>query len=228
MGWLLGLGGVALTVLLVVVGGVIWGVGSAAGWGKSRKRELGPAKSKKPYAYLDTSKDLNKDSVLKIVEGYVDDETLGSRARGVVSTFDTAELRRKGIFSILGQEFDQGSITWDKFSAPVDVAIEGITRNAAQIANRMQAFDAAEYRRMDRIERAGGYGEQRTELERLAVMRASMGEMDEFQHANERLLVELEKLQAELTKLTGAGFENDTDQIAEEIRKLTDETHYYA
>ena len=77
------------------------------------------------------------------------------------------------------QEFSKESLTWDKFSGPVDGGFDAIVRNAAQIANRMQAFDSAEYLRMDRIEKAGGYDSQSNEVSRLEVMRATLKEMDE-------------------------------------------------
>lgn len=217
-----GIAGVVIAVLLVA--GVVWGIGKSAGWGKSKGRELKEAQ-KRPYAYLDEQK-ATQESVKKVVSSYANDGALGPYAQDILETFKQAELRRKGIFSILEHEFEKGSLTWDKFAAPVEVALDGITSNAAQIANRMQAFDSSEYLRIKRISDAGGYAEDARELQRLSVMNATLDEMQSLQGDNDRLLLELERLQAELTKLTGSS--TTTDQIAEEIQNLTNDTKYYS
>lgn len=217
------LGVLALGVVAFVGGGMIWGIGRSAGWGKGKK-DLPEAK-KQPYAYLDEEK-ASQASIEKIARGYVDDGALQEQARAVLATFEQAELRRKGIFSIMEQEFEKGSLTWDKFAAPVGVALEGIQRNATQIVNRMQAFDSAEYLRMSRIDQAGGYDDESNEVARLKVMRETLAEMDAIQKKNDRLLAELERLQAELTKLTGSS--DDTDNIVEEIQRLSEDTKYYS
>lgn len=226
---LLGLGVAGLVILGIVTGGVVWGVGHAAGWGNSKqKKALKAAEQPRPYAYLDTTEGATVASVTKVARGYASNEALGSRAEAVIRTFERSELLRKDILSILERQFQKGSLTWDKFAAPLDVALEGILNNGAQITNRMQAFDAAEYLRLDRIDRAGGLENKETEVQRLEVMRASLDEMDGIQGSSDRLVLELEKLQAELNKLSGEDAGTSTDQIAEEIHDLVEETHYYA
>lgn len=228
MGVLMGIALTTVAILAVVVvvfvgGGIIWGIGHSAGWGKGKKSL--PENKRQPYAYLDEDKS-SREAIERIARGYLDDDALQMRARAVLSTFEKAELRRKGIFSIMEQEFERDSLTWDKFAAPVDVALEGIQRNATQIVNHMQAFDSQEYQRMDRIEQAGGYKENSNEVARLKLMRETLGEMDALQKKNDRLLVELERLQAELMKLTGST--DDTDNIIEEIQRLSEDAKYYS
>lgn len=220
-----GAAGAVVTGLLV--GGIVWGVGSSSGWWGKKKNKALNAPEKKSYAYLEEDK-ATQESVSQIVRGYVDDGALGMQAQAVLSTFENANLRKKGIYSLLEQEFEQGTMSWDKFSVPVDTALEGIVKNAAQIANRMQAFDSAEYLRMYRIDEAGGYDDESMEVQRLAVMKRTLKEMKDIQNDNDRLIVELEKLQAELTKLATAGYDTQTDQIVAEINQLTEDTKYYS
>ena len=224
---------VAIGVFVVVVvgalvGGFVWGVGRAAGWGSGGKKGLAAAKKPQPYAYLDANKNVSREQVLRVARGYEDDDALGVYAQNVIETFNRQDLLRKDILSLLGREFEEGSLTWDKFSLPVESACDGILSNSTQIANRMQAFDSAEYLRLDRIDRAGGLENKQTETHRLEVMRSVLEEMGGIQQANDRLLLELEKLQAELNKLSGEDVESETDVIAAEIRELVEETHYYA
>ena len=77
---------------------------------------------------------------------------------------------------------------------------------------------------MDRIDQAGGYDDESNEVARLKVMRDALGEMRAIQNKNNQLLLELERLESELSNLTG----NDTDQIVEEIQQLADDAKYYS
>ncbi len=225
--------GLALNILLVVGvvvvvalgGGLVWGIGHAAGWGKSGNKTLKSAQKKAlPNSFIDLEGDISQAEVQRIAQRYVGDSALDATARGVLDTFTKADLTKQSILSLMNQEFEKGSLTWDKFNVPVELAFEGITRNAAQIVNRMQAFDSAEYSRMDRIDQAGGYDDESNEVARLKVMRNALGEMRAIQNKNNQLLLELERLESELSNLTG----NDTDQIVEEIQQLADDAKYYS
>lgn len=180
----------------------------------------------KNYAYLE--EDVSREKIATVVEPYKEDAVLAPYAQGVLDSFVNAELRRKGIFSIMEQEFDRSSLTWEKFSAPVETALDSIRHNNLQIANYMQAFDSKEYQRMGRLRDAGAYKEDSTEIKRLATMAETLDKMDEIQKGNEQLLMELERLQAELTRMSGAGYDAETEEIAAEISKLAEETKYYA
>lgn len=177
------------------------------------------------YAFLEEG--ATAEAVARTANGYVDDAVLGPHAQQVITTFEMAERRRKGIISILEEEFGTNSLTWDKFSTPVEVAMDGILHNAIQIVNRIQAFDSKDYQRMGRIQAAGGYNDDSTETKRLEVMRSTLDEMGDIQSANDRLLSELERLQVELGRMSGAGYDTETDEIAAEIAKLAEETKYY-
>ncbi len=178
------------------------------------------------YAFLEEG--ATQEAVTSIAQTYVDDEALGPYAQGVLDSFRNCDMRSKAIHAVLDDEFEKSSLTWEKYHAPVEVAVDRVVQNAAQIVNRMQAFDSKEFLRMGRLEKAGAYSAESPETGRLAVMRATLEEMDEYQKTNDQLLVELEKLQAELMKLSGAGYDSETDEIITEIRKLADDAKYYS
>lgn len=218
---------VVLVVLGLVGGGIVWGVGHAAGWGKKKDGQKAiSATTRKALsaAFLDVDTAKQKD-VEKVVAPYLEDAALGNAAHGVMDTFVRAQTCKKGILALLEQEFDKNSLTWEKYQAPVEVAFDGVVRNAAQIANHMQGFDSAEYQRMNRIDQAGGYDDESNEVARLKVMRETLREIDKHQRNNDSLLTELENLRKELMNLTGSA--TDTSQIIEEIQQLADDTKYY-
>lgn len=213
---------IPLGIIVLPVAGIVLLIRWA--WKRTHANGALPAGTK-GTVYLEEG--ASKEAVVKVVSAYVEDNVLGPYAQGVLTTFEMAERRRDGIFSILRDEFSDRSLTWDKFSAPVEVAMEKIVSNASGLANHMQTFDSKEFQRMGRIERAGGYSDDRPEVERLKTMRSTLKQMDHVQEANDRILSELEHLQAELTTMAGAGYSTDTDEIIEEIRKLADDTQYY-
>jgi hypothetical protein len=220
--------GLVLSIAALPVALPIAGVVLLVRWliRRSRGDNALPAGSAKAYAYLDDTK-ATPESVAKVVLPFEEDTVLGPYAKGVLGALNKAELRRKGIYAVLEEEFEKATITWDKFSVPVDKALDRIVHKAAQLANLIQAFDSKEYQRLGRLEQAGVL-KNGTDTEQLRVMNSNLNEMDKLQDDNDKLLLELDKLQAELTRLATAGYDSRTDAIIDEIRTLTDDTHYYA
>lgn len=245
-------GGVALAigatiVGLTLLGVIIWGGMSIAKRisGKSdRQKNLptgGSARAGIPaaqmpvsqapstmrdYEYLDIDDGVTADTVMDAMRPYDGAPYVGEYARSVISTLGKAEFTQKGLIAAMDREFTRDTITWDKFAAPVDVAMEGILRNCIQIANRVQAFDTAEYARLSRLVKAGAASPESSNYQRWELFGNTLKEMDGLRQGNEQLLFELEKLQDELTKLDDGG-SSDTSDIAEEIRKLSEEAKYY-
>lgn len=225
----------ALVATLVVggliVGGVVWGIGQAAGWGK-KKHELQeppqPRELPRTYEYLDADADITPDTVLDVVHGYASDSVLGGYAQGVEITMSKAKYRRQALFAVLDREFERDTITFDKFSAPIEVALDGIWDNSVQLANRMQAFDAPEYQRLQRLVAGGACEQGTTKWEQWELLQHQVEEMNALQEANDRLLLELDKLQAELDRMESANPDETTEQIAEEIRALVEDAKYYS
>jgi len=230
MGVFLGVAGTVAGVIgiltIIVLGGVIWGVAHSSGWGG--KKELKEASAPKPYAYLDASDVRDASEVLKVSSAYEDDKVLGEYAKTISRDFSTFEARRNAIMQILDAEFEPHSMTWDRFATPLETAQATITANAAQVANHMQAFDSEAYAHLERMDSGKMLDDKPTELKRLEIGRAQLAEMNDLLEANKRLLVEIERLQAELSQLSGAGLTEETESIASEISRLAEEARYYS
>lgn len=180
------------------------------------------------YEYLDVENGATAEQIRDAMVPFEGAPYVGEYARGVISTLKKAEFRRKGLFSAIDREFDEHSMTWDKFAVPVDVAMDGILHNCAQLGNRVQGFDISEYERLSRLVKAGACAEGSSKWQRWQMFGNTLGEMDELQKANDQLLFELDRLQDELSKLGSKSGGSSTDEIAEEIRKLSEEAKYYS
>ena len=227
------MGTIGITVLgliglvgVLLFGGLIWGIGSSAGWGK--KKELPqPGRQHRPYAYLDAGETPDAKTVKRILDAYEDDDVVGTYARASLDDLSEVTRRRSAIMQIVDAEFEPHSMTWERYCAPLETAFEAVVANAAQMANLLQAFDSTGYARLERMERGGVLEGKRNELEQLDLARQSLERMDGLKDANRRVLVELERLQQELAQLSGSDLAGKTDEIADEIERLAKEAKYY-
>ena len=227
-------GGVGLTVLALLVGGTIWGIKRSAGWGK--KGELPPSSGKakpqleaaKEYRYLEEDGTADVTDIMRVLQTFTDDPAVGSYAASAVTALEKSEVKRKGVFAAIEREFDAGTMTWQKFAAPVDAALDTITRNCAALANHIQRFESAEYLRLKRIHDAGGIESQSSNAHQWALMRDVLNDMDALQESNDRILLELDALSAELIKLAGSEITGTNDEILQELQQLTEDAKLYS
>lgn len=185
------------------------------------------------YTRLDVDAGATAETISAVMRGYVNDAVLARRARAVIDTLESAEHRRGSLFAELDGTFQRGTISWDKFAGPAYAALDSVLRNSALLANRIQAFDSAGYLRLREdmaAEAAGGDDERHhseTRQRRWELYREMLESLDTLQDTNEGLLLELDKLAAELSTINGPGQGENSDQIIEEIRRLVDEAKYY-
>lgn len=233
----LGVAGIVAGVLvLALVGGIVWGIGSSSGWwGKNKglppaarnmRRQMGEAR--RPVAYLDAEGDVSPEEILSRVSSLMFDPVLGRYVTAASDALKKSGFQRDAIYAIMEREFGEGSLTWDKFSVPVDLALDGIRSNAARMANRMQGIDSKEYQRLARLEEAGAVKEGTPQEASLAATREAFAELDRLAEANERMLSELDRLQAELSRMSGTHEVGTTDEIVEELRILSEDAKEYA
>ena len=190
-------------------------------------------KRKQPaYEHQDVDAGATTDSIRKVLKRYMHTETVGVYARNGMSILEDDERKAAFFHSTLDRKFEHGSLSWEKFAVAANTTHKAVLGNCAALANRIQTFDYLEYRHLTRTERNAAHkrGEplDATQQEKLALMRSSLADMDALVHANEQLLLELDKLAAELSKLSDVDVNDESDRIVGEIRTLIDETKYYS
>ncbi|MBP3892475.1 MAG: hypothetical protein J6D34_00360 [Atopobiaceae bacterium] len=190
-----------------------------------------PASESFEYVHFDADAGVSAKEIIKVLNHYTDDAVLGDRAAAAIQTLRSAERRRKSISAELDDAFQHGSISWQRFASPAQAALDSILRNSALLANRIQAFDTESYVRTFRsVQRDGGMGEHmgsQKRVERLALYQEMLDGLDAIQETNEGLLLELDKLAAELSSISASGQSDKGDSILEEIRRLVEEAKYY-
>jgi hypothetical protein len=183
------------------------------------------------YERLDADSGATAQDCVRVTKSYASDPVLGPRVEALVSTLESADLRRQTLLAEIDAAFAPRTMSWDKFSAPVHDALDAILRNSCLLSNRIQAFDTAGYRRVFRSVQSDGGVQDASQgskaSERLRLYQEALTSMDAVQQTNDDLLLELDKLAAELDEITGSGHESHGDAILREIERLVREAAYY-
>ena len=189
-------------------------------------------KKQRPYVHQDVDAGATADSINDVLRRYQQNEMVGKYARKAMSNLADMERKAAYLHSVLDAKFQRGSLSWEKFAVAADSSEKAILRNCSALANRIQTFDSAEYKRLERASRLAERGRgpvlDATDAEKHALLRTSVSDMEAIEHSNAQLLLELDKLSAELGKLADADTSEKSERIVEEIRTLIDETKYYA
>lgn len=187
--------------------------------------------ARRPYRHFDVDEAISAESITSVMRGYEQDRVVGRYASDVINVLNSASLQRSSLFMQIDDEFEEGTISWDRFVSTATKAIDAIERNCALLANRVQTFDVDDYERMEHFYVTGGEmhnGKQDpARIERWSLLRDTMCEMDDLRSANEGLLLELNKLSSELAKLSRSEVADEGAAIAEEVSRLVEETKYY-
>lgn len=183
------------------------------------------------YEHQDVDAGADEASVRAVFKRYLQTSGVARFARTGITALDSADRKVANFRAILDSKFQPGSITWDKFSVAASATQEGVLRNCAELANAIQAFDHADYRRLEQMRRRSlfipGATLDATQEEQWRLLQVKLSQMQAIENANERLLLELDKLSAELDKLDDAASNSESERLVEEIRQLTEETKYY-
>lgn len=174
------------------------------------------------YRYLDTEATTER-QVVSVVRPLRHDLVLGRHAEFVMSSAGKIEFYETGLEQVLEREFGRGSITWDHFHATIREALHEERVLIVQMANRMQVFDSAEYRRLSSYSPATGTAE----AERLSVMRGTLNDLAAMSDTATRILTGVERLHAELSKVSSSRVEGDCDMVLDELRKLSCDAKLY-
>lgn len=183
------------------------------------------------YVRLDIDSGTTSNDIVAVMRDYASEEVLGERATAVIDTLGSVDHRRRSLFAELDGTFQPNTISWDKFAGPAYAALDAILRNSAQLGNRIQAFDSAGYLRLRKAiaEEESGVESRRSETRarRWQLFCEMLESLDALQETNEGLLLELDKLSAELSTISSSDETDRSDQIIREISRLVDEAKYY-
>ena len=171
---------------------------------------------------LEPSRVMDDNEVIPVLEEYAETPYVGGIASDALEQVRSAARKKERLYKIIGVQFAEGSLSWDRFTTLVNSADHTVLRNSALVANSVQAFDRETY-----AKEKGRRNKTQGQEEQLALYDQSLAHMREIITANDRVLLEMGKLELELSKLEADDTLEDNDQTVEELRTLIEETKYY-
>lgn len=194
---------------------IIAGIGLAGVFGASTYLLLREPEIK----LLEPSNVTADEEVVPVLEEYAQTPYVGSIALEALEQVHSANRKRKRLRKVITVQFSEGSLSWDKFCGLVDMAERTVLRNSALVANGVQSFDREGYKR---ALRSGSEHSEQTEL-----YERSIAGMKDVIDANERVLLEMAKLEMELSSLEADDTREAASETIEELQGLIEETRYY-
>lgn len=171
------------------------------------------------------------EQALKVMNRYAKADVVGPIASEAKNELEAASRKQEDLHAIIESKFVKGTITYDKFASVVDAAIATITKNSLVLANRIQTFDARDYRHIEQALSSGSYRNDgipdEIQEDKGRIYAKALADMNSIVEANERLLLELDRFAAEISSLDSADNVAANSEILEEVRKLIEETKFY-
>lgn len=182
------------------------------------------------YRLLESGEVDDPEDVLPLLQGYADRPVVGSYAQEGATQIELMEHRHQRLYRVIEAKFGAESLSHDRFAAVVDAARLTLLRNCALLANRIQSFDVDGYRKRRKL-LPGTAGDAQQEdalsVEREHIYEEALADMREVIEANERLMLEMGKLEMELSDLESDDNREGNSRMLEEVADLLEQTKYY-
>lgn len=193
--------------------------------------EAPPRPQAHPYVHLDVDGGATAQDIEDVMRAYTHERVVGPYAQAAMQSLAMARRREASLMSEIDSRFSPRSISWDHFASTVKEALDAILRNCALLANRVQTFDIEDYEHSEWFYSTGGEmanGKRNPSvLKRWELLRETKAEMDRLCEANDGLLLELDKLSAELGKMRSDQSTEESSRVADEVKRRVEETKYY-
>jgi len=190
--------------------------------------------SKKPAPPLPTlkDKDINTlDSCAAAVEMYIANNAkiYADNLKTILTQIDRMKRRKQTIKDILLEKFCENELTYGKFASTVSQIEQIMILNIKSLLNRLNAFDEEEYEKMLSGANAPSHARpNRLEETRLSIYNEYKAFVFKSTENNEEILLKLDKLILEISKLNTLNVENieELDAVIE-IDSLIRDAKWY-
>ena len=156
---------------------------------------------------------------------------VGKQAKSAIAQLEEGAAVRERLKAVIDSRFEPGSMTNEKFLAPVEASYKTLVRNAAELSNRIQDFDGRELSRMRKLMNDGSYKQDDVpdtiQEARWEAMSREYASIKAIVRANQLILAELTKLEKELQSLSEGDISTDSEKLADELDELSGHVKYY-
>ena len=188
-------------------------------------------KKKLPYQHLDPASGTTSEDISRMLRKYNNAPVVGNYAQHGLRQLTEEQQKSASFNAVLESKFTRESLSYEKFFTAATGTHDTIVNNCARLANLVQTFDGTDYRNTERALKSANRPQNQlpsaTDEEKYQLYQNNLTNMSSLLSANDALLLELDKLAAELSKLDNVDSTEDSTRMLNEIRTLIDETKYY-
>ncbi|MCD8084620.1 MAG: hypothetical protein LUE86_14220 [Clostridiales bacterium] len=157
-----------------------------------------------------------------VLKGYFGGRHFGSLAKTAYNQADRLERVSAKSRQIILSRFGKGSMSAERYLSVTEAAKDTLVQNVTGMANRMQMFDEKEYTQLVHYKEDDIPDD--IQEQQIALYQENEKHIRNAISANEKLLLEIEKLSMELA---GSNTNMESDELLSEIQKLSDEVKLY-
>lgn len=150
-----------------------------------------------------------------------------------IASRQVTNIEKKGpqLLHMIGEKFEKGSMSYDRFYGPVSNGIDTVRQNSLSLAHLLEGFDDQDFQKLAKLMETGEYRhdmiDDEIQKERYLIYQNSLSEMERIVSTNERMLLVLDRISVELSKLQTNQIDEEGSRILEEIEELSKTAKYY-
>ncbi|MFS0724585.1 hypothetical protein [Paenibacillus sp. 1P07SE] len=136
-------------------------------------------------------------------------------------------VRRRSLNALLAERFEPGELSYTKFMRVIQEVEQLFYRNIRGMLNKLDVFDAADFRNFAKRHQTSSFS-SRLVQEKTGLYREYMAAMSGYLEANEEILLKLDKLLLEISRLSSSDYRNVEEMpCMREIDALIKHTKLY-
>ncbi len=161
----------------------------------------------------------------KVLSEYTAGKHFGKIAQTVMEQLKRLQSSSTRVKKAVDKKFEANSLSWKKYYGIIDTAEKTAIDNIATTANRLTFFDEDEYDRL--ADYRNDNIPDDIQEKQIALYKENQCKIEEGIAVNENLILKLDSLALELSKITDDN-EKETDSTLDEIEELTKQLKFYA
>ncbi|MBO4889236.1 MAG: hypothetical protein J5589_13130 [Firmicutes bacterium] len=171
------------------------------------------------------------DQLSTVIGSYKGKYGIGSIAE--IASRQVTNIDKKGpsLLKMVDEKFEPGSMSHDRFTVPIQNGIETVRQNSLTLARMLEGFDDQDFQKLAKLMQTGEYRhdliDDEIQKERYLIYQNNMSEMERIVSTNERMLLTLDRISVELSKLETNQIDQEGSKILEEIEELTKTAKFY-
>ena len=171
------------------------------------------------------------DQLGTVIGSYKGKYGIGSIAE--IASRQVINIEKKGpsLLKMVDEKFEPGTMSHDRFITPIQSGIETVRQNSLTLARMLDGFDDQDFQKLAKLMQTGEYRHDlindEIQKERYLIYQNNMSEMERIVSTNERMLLMLDRISVELSKLETNQIDQEGSKILEEIQELAQTAKYY-